>query len=102
MAKKKIYKLKDYPKKISVADKALNYGDERFIKVCRNRFRKIGIVATDEEIIAMRDNLKAERFPKSKAKAKAKPETKSEKQPEKEAKKPKAEKKTTKKTAEKQ
>jgi hypothetical protein len=94
----KSYKLKDYPKKISVADKALRYSDERFVSVFRAATKRVGIVATDAEILAWRDAEKAKRFPKSKAKAKIekpKPEKKPEKQKE-------PGKKETKKTAGKQ
>jgi hypothetical protein len=94
----KSYKLKDYPKKISVADKALRYSDERFVSVFRAATKRVGIVATDAEILAWRDAEKAKRMPKSEAKVKPK----QEKQPEKKAEKSveKLEKKT-KKTAEK-
>lgn len=94
----KSYKLKDYPKKISVADKALRYSDERFIRVFRAAIKRVGIVATDAEILAWRDAEKAKRFPKTKAQAKIekpKPEKKPEKQKE-------PGKKETKKTAGKQ
>jgi hypothetical protein len=91
----KSYKLKDYPKKISVADKALRYSDERFVSVFRAAIKRVGIVATDAEILAWRDAEKAKRFPKSKAKAKVE-KPKPEKQPEKQ------DKKETKKTAGKQ
>lgn len=92
------YKLKDYPKNISVASKALRYGDERFIKLFQDMMKRNGqIKATDAEILAWRDAEKAKRFPKAKAKAKVE-KPKAEKKP---VEKPKKTAKKIKKTAEK-
>ncbi len=64
----KTFKLKDYPKQISVANKALFYNNDKFLSVFKNASKRTGIMATDEEILAWRDIEKEKRFPKQKEK----------------------------------
>jgi hypothetical protein len=77
---------------LKVADKALKYSDDRFLKVVRPVLKKAGVIATDEDIIKFRDAEKVKRFGKPKAEPK-------KEAPKAEPKKPTAKKKTEKKEA---
>jgi len=79
---------------LRIADKALKYSDDRFLKVVRPVLKKAGVIATDEDIIKLRDAEKVKRFGKPKPKVEQKKEA-----PKAETKKPTAKKKTEKKEA---
>ena len=79
---------------LRIADKALKYSDDRFLKVVRPVLKKAGVIATDEDVIKFRDAEKVKRFGKPKPKVEQKKEA-----PKAETKKPTAKKKTEKKEA---
>ena len=60
---------------LKVADKALKYSDDRFVKVVRPVLKKAGVIATDEDIIKFRDSEKVKRFGKAKPKVEPKKES---------------------------